>query len=164
MFLKVMHDGADEFLATADSDATYSVYADVVSCDFKRYPADPAKGEPMAEARLRIREPVKSASVEGFVEVEKCIILAGDAFLMNDQGRTISKFKLRGYRAGAGAPDGPNGPNANALHDEAEAMRLLKAMPYAVAASIRRTAKQAGSVSADYLIKLLDKAKVAIDA
>lgn len=159
MFLKVMHDGADEFLATADSDATYSIYADVTSCHFNRFKPDASGsfGGAQAEAHIWCREPVKTAEVPGYAEIEKHIILTGDAFLMNEQGRTISIFKLRGVHA--------NDPKPRIADiDDAEAMRLLGRMPYAVAAAIRTTAKQAGSVSAAYLIELLDKAKVAMDA
>lgn len=149
MFLKVMHDGADEFLATADSDATFSVFGDVTSCDFKRHP------DGSAYALLQCREPIKTAEVPGYAEIQKHIDLTGDAFLMNEQGRTISKFKLRGVHASE--------PRSEPS-DEDRALELLKNLPYAAAAAIRTTAKQAGSVSADYLIKLLDKAKVAMDA
>lgn len=156
MYLKVMHDGASEIHALGDSDATYSIYADVTSCHFKRYPVDPAKGQPMAEAHLFLREPVKTAEVPGFAEVEKHIVLDGDAFLMNEQGRTISKFKLRGINSGGGRTPEPT--------DEQLTLEMLSRLPYEAAAAIRTTAKQAGSVSAAYLIKMLDKAKVAMDA
>lgn len=150
MFLKVMHDGADEFLATADSDATYSVFGDVMSCDFKRYP------DGSAYALVQCREPIKTAEVPGYAEIQKHIDLTGDAFLMNEQGRTISKFKLRGVHASDQRPTNP--PN-----DETRALDLLAKLPYEVAAAIRTTAKQTGSVSAAYLIKLLNKAQVAMD-
>lgn len=163
MFLKVMHDGADEFLAQADSDATYSVFGDVTSCDFKRHP------DGSAHANIQCREPIKTAEVPGYAEIQKHIDITGDAFLMNDQGRTISVFKLRGYRAGnqrlqSMQGDGQQTPEGQKALHEQESIRVLQALPYSTAAAVRTAAKQAGGVSAAYLIELLDKAKVAVDA
>lgn len=152
MFLKVMHDGADEFLATAQSEATYSIYDDIVSCHFRRGP----DGE---WAHIWCREPVKTADVPGYSEVEKHIKLDGDAFVLNNQGRTIDKFILRPFGTAGNAQCKASEPS-----DEDRALELLKNLPYSVAAAIRTTARHAGSVSADYLIKLLDKARVAVDA
>lgn len=157
MFLKVMHDGADEFLAqdSVESDATYSIFADVTECHFKR--GGPG-GAPYAGAHLRIREPVKTNNVAGFVEVEKHIDLGGDAFLMNEQGRTISKFKLAGYRAGL-AQQGQTEPN-----DVQRTTECLRNMPYWGAAIIREALHKDGSVSAGVVLSILNRERIAVDA
>lgn len=147
MFLKTMHDGTGELHAVSQSEATYSIYDDLTSCHFKRQP------DGSCWAHVWCREPVKTADVPGYAEVEKHIHLTGDAFVLNNQGRTIDRFILHPFGKQDGEPS-----------DEDRALELLKSMPYAVAAAMRTTAKQAASVSADYLIKLLDKAKVAVDA
>lgn len=175
MFLKVMHDGADEFLAEADSDATYSLYGDVVECHFKRFPPE---GDPShissikAEAFIRVREPVKTANVPGFVEVERHIVLDGDAFLMNEQGRTISKFKLAGYRAGAVASLPPSdyerygAPKAGVseLNDEQRTAECLRNMPHWGAAIIRKALHKDGSIGAAEILNILNREKIAVDA
>lgn len=195
LILKVMHDGADEFLAneSVPSDVTFSIFADVTECHFKRN--DPGNSQ-YAGAHLRIRELVKTANVEGFVEVEKHIDLTGDAFLMNEQGRTISKFRLRPFgheAAGSGAPqpDIIGGGTTGVIRDsaldttmrargggkmaddefrtgdeEAEAVRALCSMPWKLAAQIRRAA----AMSVHFkgcgapLLALMDRERIAVDA
>lgn len=133
MFLKVMHDGADEFLAQADSDATYSVFADVTACDFHRRP------DGSAYAHLQCREPIKTAEVPGYAEIEKHIDVVGDAFLMNEQGRTISVFKLKGYRASdrteslAQNDDGNLEIARSAVKNQAALDKFYLSLPYWIA-------------------------------
>lgn len=83
LFLKVMH-SPDR--SPVPSDNEHSVYADVVSCHFKRIP------DGHAEAMLYVRDPVKTATVPGFVEHQKHVIFDGDAYLMNEDGKTVSSF------------------------------------------------------------------------
>ncbi len=162
MFLKVMHNGADEFLANATSEATYSLYSDVVSCHFLRYktPTPPPEGATQITfgmATIYCREPIKTADMPGYAEVQKNVELTGDAFLMNDQGRTISKFQIWPL----GRPVEKTYPTPE--FEEAVAIRLLQEMPYDVAAAIRTVAGQSGSVSGAVLLSLLNKANVAMD-
>lgn len=100
MFLKIMHHALTpaEVVANACEEPPYSIYADVVSCHFRRYTKQPDDQSPAGwgEAHVWLREPVKTAEVPGYCEVEKYIELTGDAFLMNEQGRTISSFKHAG--------------------------------------------------------------------
>lgn len=86
MFLKVTHGAAVP--EGAQTDATYSLYDDVTSCHFRRDP------DGSAWANIFCREPVKTAAIEGFAEVEKNIQVTGAAYLLNNQGRTIDKFIL----------------------------------------------------------------------
>lgn len=194
MFLKVMHDGADEFLATADSDAAYSIYDDVVSCHFKRYP-QVTEGT-FGEAKIWVREPIKTATVAGYCEIKKNIVLTGDAFVMNEQGRTISKFLARGAlgpKVGTTPKPkswGEHDFSGNSIcicgvtriqvddglvhsscrgrltepGDEERAADAFKNMPYSVAAAVRRIARREGGVTAAWLSDILDRAKVATDA
>lgn len=90
MFLKIDH---------GLGDGTYSIYAEIVSCHFnKQNPQEPM-------AHVWVREPVKTLEVPGYCEVEKHIVITGDAFLMNEQGRTISKFLLNVSADPKGNPD-----------------------------------------------------------
>lgn len=83
LLLKVM-DSADR--SPVVSDNPHSVYADVVSCHFKRLP------DGHAEAMLYVRDAVKTANVAGFVEHVKHVLFDGDAYLMNEDGKTVSSF------------------------------------------------------------------------
>lgn len=69
------------------SDNEHFIVADVVSCAFRRF--EDGSG---AEARCGIREPVKTAMVPGYSEVEKLVAFTGTAYLMNENGRTVSSF------------------------------------------------------------------------
>lgn len=83
MFLKITDEGSP-----VPSDNEHSVYADVVACAFRRR-------KDGGEARLYVREPIKTAMVPGFHEVERFVAFTGAAYLMNEQGRTISTFTAR---------------------------------------------------------------------
>jgi len=91
MFLKVLDVRNGPHM---ENFAPYSIYADIVSCHFRHYSAreQGTSDSPWGEAHVWMREPIKTAEVLGYCEVEKYIVLDGDAFLMNEQGRTISKF------------------------------------------------------------------------
>lgn len=92
MYLKTMH-GFDQ--NPGDSNA-HSVLADVTSCHFVHNDASESF------ARCYVREPVKTADVPGFVEHERFISLTGPAYLIGDNGKTVSRFVPR-HTAGAGA-------------------------------------------------------------
>lgn len=82
MYLKTMHHFED-----APGDANeHSVLADVVSCHFVHNDASESY------ARCYVREPVKTADVPGFVECERYISLSGPAYLISDNGKTVSRF------------------------------------------------------------------------
>lgn len=89
MYLKVMH---STDLSPVDSDNPHSIYGDVTSCSFLRHPPTSVGGKGSATARIYIREPIKTAMVAGFEENEKLIELRGPAYLMNDNGKTVSVF------------------------------------------------------------------------
>lgn len=72
-----------------DSDNEYGLYADIVSINFKRT----APG--VAEAHCYCREPIKTAQVPGFCEIEKTIVFSGTAYVMNESGKTVSIFTSR---------------------------------------------------------------------
>lgn len=174
MFLKVMHDGADEFLSQAQSEATYSLYADVTSCDFKRYPIGnaPTPGHPTAVAHIQCREPVKTAEVPGYAEIEKFIELTGDAFLMNDQGRTISKFILHPFGV-IGKPSlepisGNQQPGDELLliaksaeKNQAALDKFYLKLPYLIAVWMKNTALRQRDVA---LLDDFERLKIAVDA
>jgi hypothetical protein len=84
------------------ADNEHCLYADVVSVRFKRYDGG------QAEAHCYCREPVKTAEVPGFCEIEKRIMFEGTAYVMNDVGKTVSSFTAR-------TSGDPEGPNARAL-------------------------------------------------
>lgn len=162
MFLKVMHDGADEFLATAQSEATYSLFADVTSCDFKRQP------DGSAVAHIQCREPIKTAEVPGYAEIQKFIDITGDAFLMNDQGRTISKFILRPFGAKVdertGGTDEMLTTALNVGLGISGKEKFYKALPYWVAVGFKMLARQQ---NCDFTIGLLqdfEHMRIAVDA
>lgn len=69
------------------ADNEHSLWSDVVSVHFTRH-------EDGAEALLYCREPVKTAEVAGFCEIDKRVWLSsGDvAYVMNENGKTISSF------------------------------------------------------------------------
>lgn len=68
------------------SDNPHSVYADIMSCTFKRHP------DGTATAVTYVRDSVKTAQVPGFSDHEVLIGFDGTAYLMNDRGHTISSF------------------------------------------------------------------------
>ena len=72
-----------------DSDNECSLYADIVSVHFRRQP------DGSAEAFCYMREPVKTAEVPGYHEVEKRIGFTGTAYVMNEQGKTVQSFTAR---------------------------------------------------------------------
>lgn len=122
---------------------------------------DPNGIETLYEASGNVRYyPPNSVSVTDVAGHGPLLSLsgAGTVYVMNDKGRTISRYNIYD----AGAPNSPAEPSRDS-QDEAEALRLLQAMPYAVAAAIRETARFAVGKSATYLIDLLDKARVAVD-
>lgn len=84
LILKVMHTDTHPRL----SDTTpYSVYADVNDAIFYEQP------DGSTWARIYVQEPVKTANVPGFVECEKNVHVPYDAYLINETGRTISRFR-----------------------------------------------------------------------
>lgn len=85
MLLKLV----DEQTSPVESDNPHSVYADVMSCTFKRHEGG------SATAICYVRDEVKTAVVPGFSEHETMISFTGTAYLMNDKGRTISSFTAR---------------------------------------------------------------------
>lgn len=85
LILKVMH-GDDEGPVSGD---THSVYGDITSVTFKRME------DGSGQAHCYVREPVKTALVPGFCENERFIDIPANAYVMNDQGRTISTFTAR---------------------------------------------------------------------
>lgn len=68
-------------------DAEYGLFADIVSIHFRRF--EDGSG---AEALCYCREPIKTAEVPGFCEVEKRIVFKNAAYVMNENGKTISRF------------------------------------------------------------------------
>lgn len=179
MFLKVMHDagGSPEH---PGHEFPYSLYADVTECHFRRF--EPKERidhvrEAFGEALVRVREPIKTADVAGFVENEKNIVLGGNAYLMNEQGRTISKFTAPyeewspqvapgsagdGRNLTAGKPD----IEFKTSDEEQEAISWLKVAPYKLCAQIRRSVGVAVYFNGygRELLATLDRAGVAVDA
>lgn len=154
MFLKVMHNGADEFLDKAQSDATHSLFSDVTECHFRRYSKVEQTGDGpiFGEASVERKSPTNSAVTFSAIQ------LTGDAFLMNDQGRTISKFRC----AGCGAKQPTDQPTIDQdAADIQKAIDLLRNMPSTVALAITQTAIHAGSLSARFVLDLLNRAGVA---
>jgi len=68
------------------SDNEHALYADVVSVHFRRFE------DGSAHAHCYCREPVKTAEVPGFCEIQKTIMFTGVAYVMNEGGKTISTF------------------------------------------------------------------------
>ena len=79
------------FVKVMAADDQFSVYGDVTSVSFIRTPGG-------AQARLYCREPVKTALVPGFHEVEKTVDVPCTAYVLNEQGRTISTFEAKAGR------------------------------------------------------------------
>jgi hypothetical protein len=71
------------------SDNEHRLYADIVSISFRREEGG------AATAHCYLREPVKTAEVPGFCEVEKFISFTGTAYVMNESGKTVSTFTAR---------------------------------------------------------------------
>lgn len=71
------------------SDNPHSLFADIVSVHFSRH-TDGSAG-----ALCQVREPVKTAEVPGFCEVEKRVVFTGTAYVMNEAGKTVSSFTAR---------------------------------------------------------------------
>ena len=80
------HGGPD---SPVGSDNEHCLYADIVSVSFRREEGG------AATARCYLREPVKTAEVPGFCEVEKFIGFTGVAYVMNEAGKTVSSFTAR---------------------------------------------------------------------
>lgn len=83
MFLKIVETEGSPI----GSDNAHSVWADIVSVHFERY--EDGSG---AQARCYVRDPIKTGQVPGFVEHERHLTFTGVAYLMNDDGKTISSF------------------------------------------------------------------------
>lgn len=152
MFLKVMHDGADEFLDQAQSDATHSIYSDVTDCSFRRFSPPEGIGNDRVFGSAHIRRRQAAGP-----ETELHISLTGDAFLMNDQGRTISKFRAAGYKDAIDQQE----PN-----DLEVTSRLLREMPYWGAALIRQAVEEAHRWKGigGEILDILNRDRVAVDA
>lgn len=102
MFLKIVRGCPDEFLAVAATPALdYDIYDEVVSCHFTRFKV-PGQDGVFGMAHIKVREPVKTADCPGYAEIEKNVDLTGAAFLMNQQGRTISTFLPASVQQGEG--------------------------------------------------------------
>lgn len=71
------------------SDTPHCLYADIVSISFRREEGG------AATAHVWVREPVKTAEVPGFCEVEKHICFTGAAYVMNEAGKTVSSFTAK---------------------------------------------------------------------
>lgn len=97
--LKVMHSYEG---SPVPSDNEFSVHADLTSINFRRLP----NGQ--AEALCYMREPIKTAEVPGFHEVEKCFVFSATAYVMNEAGKTVASFT-------AHTSGDPRGPNARAI-------------------------------------------------
>jgi hypothetical protein len=82
MLLKLVH-----YKGHPENEPDFSVYSGITSCHFRRY--EDGSG---AEAMCYVAEPIKTALVPGFSENEKHISFTGIAYLMNENGRTISTF------------------------------------------------------------------------
>jgi hypothetical protein len=93
--LKIVEDG----FSPVPSDNEHALWADVVSVHFSRHT------DGSASALCWVREPVKTAEVPGFCEVEKRVSFNGTAYVMNEAGKTVSTFTARtsGHGAVAGA-------------------------------------------------------------
>ncbi len=93
MYLKVLHSAETPEPARQP----HSIYGDLVSCNFRHFKTleEMHAGDgtfAFGEAKLWVRDPVKTAIVPGFVEHECNVILGGPSFLMNEQGRTFDTF------------------------------------------------------------------------
>lgn len=89
------HDGPT---SPVGSDNEHCLYADIVSISFRREEGG------AATAHCYLREPVKTAEVPGFCEVEKFISFTGCAYVMNESGKTVSSFTAR--TSGSASQDG----------------------------------------------------------
>jgi hypothetical protein len=83
------------------SDNEHCLYADIVSISFRREEGG------AATAHCYLREPVKTAEVPGFCEVEKYISFTGTAYVMNEVGKTVSTFTA--LTSGAPTPRAQSG-------------------------------------------------------
>jgi hypothetical protein len=142
------------------SDNAHSLYADIVSVTFRREEGG------AATAHCWLREPVKTANVPGFCEVEKYISFTGAAYVMNENGKTVSSFTARtsgdSYTTKPNSPDKGTGPDcAPADKATAPTTAALRDLPYNVAAAIRRAARFVGDKG---LETILDYEGVAVDA
>lgn len=127
------------------SDDEHSLYAEIVSVHFQRLDGGAAM------AHIWCREPVKTAEVPGFCEVEKHVSFTGTAYVMNEGGKTVSSFTARTSGDGQSADPKSSAPSTAALGD----------LPYNVAAAIRRAARIADDKG---LLTILDYERVAVDA
>lgn len=71
------------------SDNEHSLFADIVTVNFSR------DADGMGWALCYVREPIKTAMVPGFCEVEKRIQITDTAYVMNEDGKTISTFTAK---------------------------------------------------------------------
>jgi hypothetical protein len=120
LLLKIMscEDAPDE-----DSRKTFCLYTDITSCHFRRHP------DGSAEAHVWCREPIKTAMVPGFVEIEKHIILTGNAYLMNENGKTVSSFGVARYEDGRHTgPLGRDAPKGNLILIGPDRERVIEAL------------------------------------
>lgn len=151
LMLKVMH---DDHLNLPDDDARrpFGIFTDIVSAHFTH------DADGVGHAKLWVREPIKTAQVPGFVEVEKNVVITGNAYLMNEQGKTVSAF------CGSN-PGWQHKPAGDGTTGEAGLPTLLGYLPYEFAASLRRVV-DGRAVEGDRgrVREALDAAKVAIDA
>lgn len=75
-------------LKVIDDQGQFAIYGDVASIVFRHV-------DDGTIAHLHCREPVKTAHVPGFCEVEKQVAIADTqtAYVMNENGRTISTWR-----------------------------------------------------------------------
>lgn len=71
------------------ADNEHALHADIVSVHFRREEGG------VATAHCYVREPVKTAEVPGYCEVEKFFTFSGVAYVMNESGKTVSSFTAR---------------------------------------------------------------------
>lgn len=117
--LKVMHDA--ERPLSADNE--HSLYADIVSVHFSRQPIQTASSDDPAgapewdgTAHLWVRESVKTGDVPGVVELKKHVLFHGMAYVMNENGRTVSSFSAVPTATASKAFPSALGDETKALH------------------------------------------------
>ena len=162
-------------LAPYGDELEYTIYGDIVNCQFRYYRDEDCKtsGSPYGEAIIRYLRPSavvndpNAPNVGGaFVveapmhEAELYVQLCGEAFLMNANGRTISSFRPKRPRGRAQvelaqAGQAP-GSSLNEVCDDA-----LCWIPWTTAALIRKAARKSGGGA---LLEILDRHNIAVDA
>lgn len=141
--LKVMHG-----LPCPDDDARHehSLYAGLTAVSF--YNQDDGS----SYARVQWLDPVKTAEVPGYSEHEKIIQLSGNAYVMNEAGRTISAF----------TPGGVAKVFGGKTRLPAE---ILSELPHRLGAAIRRLAeRRPENGDAAEVLEVLNLARIAEDA